>query len=77
MRDGGVHRIAQMGDQCEFSKRLVEERLVAGLDICLASAVAGWLRWGWQDMNTGGGWRRRPPRVPAPEGEATEVGEAP
>ena len=29
----------------------------------LASAIVGWLRWGWQSMNTGGGWRGRPPRV--------------
>jgi len=28
----------------------------------LASAIVGWLRWGWQSVNTGGGWRRRPPR---------------
>jgi hypothetical protein len=42
----------------------------------LASAIVGWLRWGWQSMNTGGGWRSRPPRVQATEGAATEV-EAP
>jgi hypothetical protein len=27
----------------------------------LATAVVGWLRWGWQCLTTGGGWRRRPP----------------
>ena len=35
----------------------------------LASAIVGWLRWGWQNMNTGGGWRGRPPRAPATVGE--------
>ena len=34
----------------------------------LAGAIVGWLRWGWQSMNTGGGWRRRPQRVQTPEG---------
>ncbi|MFH1177976.1 MAG: hypothetical protein V1750_11260, partial [Acidobacteriota bacterium] len=31
----------------------------------LATAVVGWLRWGWQCLTTGGGWKR-PPRVTAP-----------
>ena len=30
----------------------------------IASALIGWLRWGWAGLSTGGLWRRDPPRPP-------------
>jgi hypothetical protein len=43
----------------------------------LANAIVGWLRWGWKSLNTGGGWRNRPPRAQAPKDARAEVPEAP
>jgi len=43
-----------------------------GWALWLASAIVGWLRWGWQCLTTSGGWRRRQqsPAVPQAEGPA-------
>ena len=34
----------------------------------LAIAVLGWLRWGWQALNVGGLWMKRPPKKPGSGG---------
>jgi hypothetical protein len=32
----------------------------------LALSLLGWVRWGWGAITTGGGWKKPPPRAPAP-----------
>jgi len=34
----------------------------------LAMAVLSWLRWGWQSLNVGGLWMKRPPKEPGSGG---------
>lgn len=40
--------------------------LMLGWALWLAFALLGWLRWGWQCLNTGGIWKSKGPAAPTP-----------
>jgi len=42
----------------------------------LALALLRWLRWGWESFTTGGGWRRRSPRLESPAASAAPAAPA-
>ncbi|MEA2562318.1 MAG: hypothetical protein QOH06_3822 [Acidobacteriota bacterium] len=46
-----------------------------GLGPLARPALLRWLRWGWESFTTGGGWRRRSPRLESPPAPPAEEGQ--